>query len=106
MRLGKIILGLALALLSSCGQEAGRDVSVEQSSRETTTHLTPDTEPTMEDVKRLLEQDQKIAAIKAYRRIHGVGLADAKAAVEAMRIKRPEPALSPSKEIVDESTND
>ena len=98
MRLSKIILGVALALLSSCGQEAGRDVSVEQPSRETTTQLTPDTEPTMEDVKRLIEQDQKIAAIKAYRRIHGVGLADAKAAVEAMRTKGPEPALSSPKE--------
>jgi ribosomal protein L7/L12 len=52
----------------------------------------------MEDVKRLIEQGDTIAAIKAYRRIHGVGLADAKAAVEAMRTKGPEPALSSPKE--------
>ncbi len=40
--------------------------------------------PTMEDVKRLVEAKQKILAIKMYREIKGVGLKEAKDAVDAM----------------------
>ncbi|HVU38699.1 MAG TPA: ribosomal protein L7/L12 [Opitutales bacterium] len=40
--------------------------------------------PTMEDVKRLAAAGNKIAAIKAYRMIHRVGLKEAKDAVEAL----------------------
>jgi len=40
---------------------------------------------TMDDVQRLASAGQKIAAIKIYRKIHGVGLKEAKEAVEAMR---------------------
>jgi ribosomal protein L7/L12 len=40
--------------------------------------------PTDEDVKRLAKAGEKILAIKLCRQIHGMGLADAKAAVEKM----------------------
>ena len=36
------------------------------------------------DVRRLIETRQKIDAIKLYREVHGVGLKDAKEAVERM----------------------
>lgn len=39
---------------------------------------------TMEDVQRLVSEGHKIAAIKIYRELHGVGLKEAKEAVEAM----------------------
>ena len=39
---------------------------------------------TMDDVQRLASEGQKIAAIKVYRGIHGVGLKEAKEAVDAM----------------------
>ena len=39
---------------------------------------------TMDDVQRLVSEGQKISAIKIYRRIHGVGLKEAKEAVDAM----------------------
>jgi ribosomal protein L7/L12 len=38
----------------------------------------------MDDVQRLVSEGQKISAIKIYRRIHGVGLKEAKEAVDAM----------------------
>lgn len=38
----------------------------------------------MEDVHRLTREGHKIAAIKVYREVHGVGLREAKAAVEAL----------------------
>lgn len=40
--------------------------------------------PTDEDVKRLAKAGEKILAIKLCRQIHGMGLAEAKAAVEKM----------------------
>ena len=40
--------------------------------------------PTMEDVKRLAQAGEKILAIKLYRQIHHVGLAEAKDAVEKL----------------------
>jgi len=40
--------------------------------------------PTDEDVKRLAQAGEKIAAIKIYRRIHSGGLKEAKDAVEKM----------------------
>lgn len=40
--------------------------------------------PTDEDVKRLAKGGQKLLAIKLCRQIHGIGLAEAKAAVEKM----------------------
>ena len=39
---------------------------------------------TMDDVQRLVSEGQEIAAIKVYRGIHGVGLKEAKDAVDAM----------------------
>ena len=39
---------------------------------------------TDEDVRRLAENGQKIQAVKWYRALHGVGLKEAKDAVEAM----------------------
>ncbi len=41
-------------------------------------------EETMDDVRRLVAEDRKVLAIRVYRLIHGVGLAEAKAAVEAL----------------------
>ncbi|MBZ0166816.1 MAG: ribosomal protein L7/L12 [Candidatus Omnitrophica bacterium] len=38
--------------------------------------------PADEEVRALMKEGRKIAAIKRYREIHGVGLAEAKAAVE------------------------
>jgi ribosomal protein L7/L12 len=40
--------------------------------------------PTDDDVKRLAGAGEKITAIKLYRRIHGVGLKEAKDAVDKM----------------------
>ena len=40
---------------------------------------------TMDDVQRLVNDGQKIGAIKIYRGIHGVGLKEAKDAIDAMR---------------------
>lgn len=40
--------------------------------------------PTDEDVKRLAKTGEKILAIKLCRQIHGMGLAEAKTAVEKM----------------------
>jgi len=40
--------------------------------------------PTDEDVKRLAKAGEKILAIKLCRQIHGMGLAEAKAAVEKL----------------------
>jgi len=40
---------------------------------------------TMDDVQRLVREGHTIAAIKIYRGIHGVGLKEAKEAVDAMR---------------------
>ena len=42
----------------------------------------PQTEQKIKEVKRLLNRGEKIAAIKAYREIYGIGLKDAKEAVE------------------------
>ncbi|MEM9731076.1 MAG: ribosomal protein L7/L12 [Myxococcota bacterium] len=39
---------------------------------------------TMDDVRRLVSEGHKIAAIKVYREVHGVGLKEAKEAVEAL----------------------
>jgi ribosomal protein L7/L12 len=39
--------------------------------------------PTPEEIDGLLQAGQKIAAIKAYRQLHGVGLKTAKDAVDA-----------------------
>lgn len=39
---------------------------------------------TMEDVRRLVSEGHKIAAIKVYREVHGVGLKEAKEAVDEM----------------------
>jgi ribosomal protein L7/L12 len=44
----------------------------------------PAGQETEADVERLLTMGHKIEAIKAYRAIHGVGLKDAKEAVEAL----------------------
>ena len=38
----------------------------------------------MADVERLIQSDQLIAAIRCYREIHRVGLAEAKKAVETL----------------------
>jgi len=65
-------------------------------------HLITDTVPTMEDVERLIEEGNDIAAIKAYRRIHGVGLADAKAAVDAIRSEKAGSRVPPPEEIAPE----
>jgi len=40
--------------------------------------------PTMDDVKRLARAGQKIDAVKCYRKIHDVGLVEAKNAVEGI----------------------
>jgi ribosomal protein L7/L12 len=39
----------------------------------------------MEDVRRLVNEGHKIEAIKIYRSIHGVGLREAKDAIDGMR---------------------
>ncbi|HEY9843292.1 MAG TPA: ribosomal protein L7/L12 [Candidatus Obscuribacterales bacterium] len=44
--------------------------------------------PTMADVERLAKAGHKIPAIKAYRQIHGVGLKEAKDAVDRLDQKR------------------
>ncbi len=42
---------------------------------------------TMADVERLVQADQRILAIRCYREIHHAGLAEAKKAVDDLRIK-------------------
>ena len=56
-----------------------RDAALRQSG-----NLPPPGKATMADVQRLIQSDQKITAIKCYREIHQVGLAEAKNAVEAL----------------------
>ena len=46
--------------------------------------LPPAGKATMADVERLIQSDQLILAIRCYREIHRVGLAEAKKAVEAL----------------------
>jgi len=46
--------------------------------------LPPAGEATMADVERLIESSQLILAIRCYREIHRVGLAEAKKAVEEL----------------------
>lgn len=46
--------------------------------------LPPAGQGTMDDVRRLVAEGHKIAAIKVYREVHGVGLREAKEAVEAL----------------------
>lgn len=48
-------------------------------------------EPSEELVRDLIEKGRKIDAIKAYRVLHKVGLAEAKDAVERMPRRTPEP---------------
>ena len=45
--------------------------------------------PTDDSVREFLLRGRKIEAIKAYREVHGVGLKDAKTAVEALARKLP-----------------
>ena len=49
--------------------------------------LPPEGQATMADVERLVRSGNKIAAIRCYREIHDVGLAEAKKAVEGMVIQ-------------------
>ena len=42
---------------------------------------------TMADVERLIQAGQRISAIRCYREIHHVGLAEAKKAVDDLQIK-------------------
>ena len=42
---------------------------------------------TEEDIQQLLQEGQKIQAIKLYRSLHNVGLKDAKNAVERMELE-------------------
>jgi hypothetical protein len=46
--------------------------------------LPPRGRATMSDVERLLQSGHRILAIRCYREVHGVGLKDAKAAVDKM----------------------
>jgi len=46
--------------------------------------MTPGQSPSIDDVKRIAETGDKIAAIKLYRQIYGVGLKEAKDAVEKL----------------------
>jgi hypothetical protein len=70
---------------SPSGEEADR---IPTGRAEISADSPAETVPTMEDVERFIEGGRDIAAIKAYRRIHGVGLADAKAAVDAIKAER------------------
>ena len=46
--------------------------------------LPPAGQATMADVERLIQSDQRILAIKCYRKIHHMGLAEAKQVIEEL----------------------
>lgn len=69
-----IIVGVVLVLLSIGGRREDR--------LRRTGVLPPEGTEQAADVDRLLEQGHKIAAIKIYRKLHGVDLKEAKEAVE------------------------
>jgi hypothetical protein len=71
--LGAVALVLILGGLSRRGERAGT------ASR----GRLPTDRPTLEDIDGLLQAGQKIAAIKAYRQLHGVDLKTAKDAMDA-----------------------
>lgn len=56
--------------------------------------------PPSDEVARLAASGRKIAAIKQYRQDTGVGLAQAKAVVDAIAVERPVPSETPSDEVV------
>jgi|HubBroStandDraft_4_1064222.scaffolds.fasta_scaffold389116_2 ribosomal protein L7/L12 len=77
MRTLWIVLGLAavaLVILMAMGSSRSEN-------------LPPDGQATMADVERLIRGRQKIGAIKCYREIHRVGLAEAKKAVEDLEAR-------------------
>ncbi len=71
--LGAIALELLLGAMSRRGERAG-------TAGRPSMGAAP---PTPEEIDGLLQAGQKIAAIKAYRQLHGVGLKTAKDAVDA-----------------------
>lgn len=73
---GDIALGVALAVLFIALVQAFRG--------KPRVPLPARGEATMDDVRRLVDEGHKIAAIKVYKEIHGVGLKEAKEAVEAL----------------------
>jgi ribosomal protein L7/L12 len=76
---GLIVLFLVLRAISSGG---GAKAPI---------HFDSDTDPPNEElIRQFMDSGQKIQAIKAFRALHGVGLAEAKHAVERMP-RRPEP---------------
>lgn len=71
--IGFTILFLVLRALSS-GPDAGR-----------ASHFDPDVDEVSDErIRQFLDDGQKIQAIKAYRALYGVGLSEAKQAVEEM----------------------
>jgi ribosomal protein L7/L12 len=71
--LGAVALVLVLGALSRRGERAGTAGRGRM----------PTAPPTLEDIDGLLLAGQKIAAIKAYRQLHGVDLKTAKDAMDA-----------------------
>jgi ribosomal protein L7/L12 len=69
---------MGLGILGGCGESAKREAPAQPPRAE----MPPD--EALEAVRVILERDGKIAAIKAYRERTGVGLREAKAAVDSL----------------------
>ena len=88
-----LLMTLPVLLLSACGAETTPDDSgPAQPEAPAASESTPGGEeagggavdPRMAEIERMLRDGNKIQAIKRYREIHGVGLKDAKDAVDAI----------------------
>jgi ribosomal protein L7/L12 len=84
MEIAAAVVGLIALFLVLRALSSGR-------GGQATSHFDPDTDEPSEDlIRQFVDSGQKIQAIKAFRALHGVGLAEAKQAVERMP-RRPEP---------------
>jgi ribosomal protein L7/L12 len=84
---------------------AGKGVAISQVTTETTAG---DDEAVMAEINQLLQDDRKIEAIKRYREVYGVGLKEAKDAVDAIQAGQsvtPPPRLNEINETVGQATN-
>lgn len=66
--------GVGLAEAKQAVEEMLKDIPVDQ-----------DEQQKLKEIKRMVNQGEKIAAIKEYRALYGIGLKDAKEAVELMQ---------------------
>ena len=76
MTLHWIIFVLSVAVAAGIALKSGRAMSRRRLG------IPPAGQATMADVERLVRADERLAAIRVYREIHHVGLAEAKKAID------------------------